>query len=85
MLSKIFTVYDAAAGAFLPPFFVPTKAMAIRAFKESCNDPNHNFFKYRDQYTLFELGDYDDQGASFTLHPSPISFGLAQDYFNGKV
>lgn len=80
MISKVYTVFDTAVGAYLTPFYAPTRAMAIRMFSESCDDPSHSFHKYPDQYALFELGDYDNETAGFALYNAPQSLGLAQEF-----
>jgi len=53
---KMFSVFDSKAEAFLPPMFFPTRGVAIRAFSQACGDDNHDFCKYPDDYSLFELG-----------------------------
>lgn len=72
MIYKIFSVFDEKAKAFLPPFFLPEKAMAVRVFSDCANDVNHQFGKHPEDYTLFELGNFD--GSSGQLTPS--SHGL---------
>jgi hypothetical protein len=63
MIHKIFTVYDAKAEAYLPPFFAATNGLAIRMFEAACNDPDHTFFKHASDYTLFCIGTFDDAKA----------------------
>ncbi|AXH74178.1 MAG: nonstructural protein [Microviridae sp.] len=66
-VQSLFTVYDEAAHAFLPPFFVPHIDIAKRAFKDCINSDTHQFGKHPDQYTLFHLGEFNDQDAQFQL------------------
>lgn len=54
-----FSVFDQKAEAFIAPFFMPTKQMAVRVFADCCNDPNHQFGKHPADYTLFQLGHFD--------------------------
>lgn len=56
----IFSVYDKSAEAFLPPFFVQTKGLAVRAFTSAVDDVGHHFNKHKSDYTLFELGEFDE-------------------------
>lgn len=60
MKLEIFSVYDSKAQAYLPPFFLPKEAMAIRIFAECCNSPEHQFGKHPADYTLFHIGSFDD-------------------------
>lgn len=79
MESKIFTVYDQKAGAYLPPFFLPTAGMAIRAFEECINSPDHQFGKYPHDYTLYQLGSFDDNSATFITDNS-VSLGNGVEF-----
>lgn len=80
MLFKIFTVYDSKVEAYLQPFFMKSKGEAIRAFTEVCLDKNSNIAKYPHDFTLFELGSYDDSNATFNMYVTPISLGLGIEY-----
>lgn len=80
MIYQIFTVHDQKAGAYLPPFYFTTKGQAIRAFADTCNDPAHAFSKHPEDYTLFDLGTYDDGTAGFNPHVTPISLGTALEH-----
>ena len=60
MLLKIYSVYDEKAGAYLPPFYMQNDAVAVRAFRNSVQDEEHNFHKNAEDYTLFRLGAWDD-------------------------
>lgn len=80
MQSIMFTVYDQAAEAYLPPFYFGTNAQAKRAFAETVNQPGHSFFKHPQDYTLFNLGVFDDSTAKITQNPTPISMGTALEY-----
>lgn len=80
MLLKIFSVYDSKVGAFMTPFFSRTNGEALRAFTEAANSSDHNFCKYAEDYTLFELGAWDDAKASFVLKETPVSLGLAIEF-----
>ena len=77
MIHRIFTVYDEKAEAYLPPFYFQAVGQAIRAFSDSANDPNHQFNKHPSDYTIFELGHFDDQDAKFHPFETPHSHGLA--------
>ncbi len=66
MQFHIFSVFDEKAEAFLPPFFLPTVGMAVRSFSECVNDREHMFGKHPSDYTLFELGSFDDSSGCIT-------------------
>ncbi len=70
MLHKVFSIYDSAAECYLPPFVLPTNGMAMRVFTDCCNSEKHQFGVNPGDYTLFELGVFDDGNASFQALPS---------------
>jgi hypothetical protein len=80
MIMKVFTIYDSKAESYLQPFFMQSKGQAIRAFSELVNDEKHNFGKYPADFTLFELGVWDDSKALFTTYATPVSLGVAVEF-----
>ena len=56
----VLSVYDAKAEAYLQPFYMKTKGEAIRAFMSVVNDGQSSFSKYPEDYTLFILGEWDE-------------------------
>lgn len=77
MKVKIYSVYDSKASAFMMPQFYQTAGIAERAFTEAVNTKDTPFFKYPEDFTMFELGVFDDEGATFELHNTPVSMGVA--------
>lgn len=80
MNHKIFTVYDNAVKAYLPPMFLRTRGEAIRAVTEALRDPNHQFAKHSPDYVLFELGEFDDTTGLCDLHSAPESLGVLTEF-----
>lgn len=77
MIVKIFSVYDSKVEAYIQPFFMQSRGQAIRAFGDTAGDQTTNIGKHPADFTLFELGEFDDSNASFVMHPTPISIGVA--------
>lgn len=77
---RVFTVYDSKAEAYLPPFYMATVGSATRAFTDSANDPNHSFHKHPADYTLFLLGEYDEQKGTFDTSGPRTAIGTALEY-----
>lgn len=67
MIKKIFTIYDEKSEAYLQPFFLDTIGQAKRACTDCCNDVNHQFCKHPADYSLFQLGEFDDSTAEFKI------------------
>lgn len=77
---KVYSIYDAAVSAYMQPFCAQSKGQAVRMFSDSVNDSSTMFFKHPDDYTLFELGSWNDESASYQLHAAPVSVGVAIEF-----
>ena len=66
MIHNIYAVYDSKAETYTPPFFQHHKAMALRTFTDACNDKGHTFGMHPEDYTLYDLGTYDDAIGTIT-------------------
>lgn len=80
MILKTFAVYDAKLEAYLQPFFMQTTGAALRAWDAVVNDPSTQFFKNPEDFTLFEIGEYDDQSGTLQAHPVKLSVGIALQF-----
>lgn len=80
MVSKVYTVYDSKVEAYMQPFLMQTKGQAIRAFSDSVNDESTQFFKHPEDFTLFEIGEYDDASGVYKMHDARISLGVAIEF-----
>ena len=80
MILKVFAIYDSKTEAWLQPFYSQSKGHAIRALEALINDPEHNFCKYSVDFTLFEVGSWDDSNCVFTLHNTPNSVGMFLEF-----
>lgn len=73
----IFSVHDQKAEAFIQPFYAPNVAMAIRMFSTAANDPSTQFAQNPGDYTLFEIGRFDQDTGEILSAGTPINHGLA--------
>lgn len=74
---KVFAVYDAAVGAYLHPMFFQSRGQAIRAWLDACEDEKSMFAKHPADYTLFEIGEYDETSGEITANTAKINLGTA--------
>ena len=75
MIDQIFSVYDEKAEAYLPPFYLPREAMAIRTFSDTINNPESGLFRHPHDYTLFHFGEFDNNTGEFRMFSSPKPLG----------
>ena len=57
-----------------------SKGEAIRAFSNTVNSPESQFSKHPGDYTLFEIGEYDEETGTLIPHQSKISLGCAIEH-----
>lgn len=82
---KVFSVYDSKVGAFLQPFIMKTKGEALRGWSDVVNDPNTQFHKHPEDYSLFEIAEWDEDSGKYENHLAPISLGLATEVKFGDL
>lgn len=63
MKHQIFCIHDNKAQAYLPPFIMHRNDMAVRVFADCINSDEHQFGKNPGDYTLFNIGEFDDNKA----------------------
>jgi len=80
MEHKMFSIYDNKAQAYLPPFILPRLEMAMRTFADCVNAKDHKFSLHPGDYTLVELGDFDDNTATIKSHTVAIVIGTGLDF-----
>lgn len=80
MKLKVYSLYDSKAEAYLRPMFMPTKGIALRTIVDELENPNNNLSKHAADYTLFELGEFDDETGTITMHPNKINIGCLIEY-----
>ena len=80
MQQRIYTVYDSKAEAYMKPFFTTTKGLALRSFVDEANKPGTSLNTYPSDYTLFEIGMYDEQKGIITMHKAHETLGTALEH-----
>lgn len=80
METKVFSIFDNAVKAYLPPLHFRTRGEAIRSVSSALDDPGHQFSKHSQDYVLFELATFDDNTGMFVPHPAPVSCGVLTEF-----
>lgn len=69
MKLKAFSIHDSKAKVFSPPFYMTTHGEAERSLKSTINKPSEaNIHKYPEDFSMHEVGEFDDQTGIFTGH-----------------
>lgn len=80
MMLVAFSVFDAAAEAWLAPFFARSKGEAVRLFEGAANTADHRFHKHASDYTLFQIGSFDDLTGRLEASSAPLALGNALEF-----
>lgn len=71
MLLKAYSLRDAKAEIFSPPFYKKTHGEAERDFTTLARDEKSTVYQYPDDYDLYYIGIYDDNTGSFKSLDTP--------------
>jgi len=74
---KIFTVYDSKLEAYLQPFVMQSKGQALRAWIDTIQDQSTQFNKHPADFTMFEIGEWNQITGEIIKHPVKLSLGTA--------
>lgn len=82
MVSKVCSIYDSGVGAYSPVLHFRAKGEATRWWTQQVNDASLPFNKSPGDFTLFEIGEFDDQTGMVKMHVAHESLGLATEYLH---
>ena len=80
MIRKVYSIYDSKAERWTFPMQVEKHGDMIRSFEDIANDQNHPVGKHPTDFTLFEIGTYDDTEGVMKMNDTKYPFGLAIEY-----
>ncbi|QXP08612.1 MAG: nonstructural protein [Arizlama microvirus] len=82
MVTKLFCVYDSKAKVFKMPHFTRTNGDALRGFALAANDSKTEISMFPEDFTLMEIGEFDDVTGKVTGPNFPVNLGMASSYLN---
>lgn len=80
MKLKVFAVFDSAVKTYARPFLMQSTQQAVRAFGDLANDSSTEVHKHPQDYTLFEIAEYDEERGCYENLQTPHSLGVAIEY-----
>ena len=78
-MDELYSVYDAKAQRFLPPFLAPNEMVAMRQMASMVMDSSSVFGMHAEDFTLFKLGGFEPVSGNITLETTPV------EMVNGRV
>jgi len=79
MKHQAYSVYDSKAKFFSHPFYCQNDEIAIRNFTQAASDPASQLCKFPADFSLFLIGNYDDEIGFLTSIPHH-NLGLASQF-----
>lgn len=80
MRMQMCSIYDAKAEVWTTPIFFQATGQAVRSFSDSIQNPESEFAKHPDDYTLFHLGEFDVRTGQLELLKAPVSLGCGVNF-----
>lgn len=74
-VQKVYSVFDSKAAAYLQPFHAINAAVASRMIADAVQQKDHMFNQHAADFTLFELGDFDDLSGTYNNHQVAVNLG----------
>jgi len=85
MKSKMYVIYDSKMEAYMSPWLMPARGAAIRNFMEAAKDSQSQVCKHPGDFTLFEIGEFDDATGIVTMHKAHENLGTALDIVGSEA
>lgn len=80
----VFVVYDSAAEAYGLPFYQRTIGEALRGFSQAVKDPNSQLSRSPADFTLFEIGHFDEFSGTIEMYDAKKSLGTALEHVGAR-
>jgi hypothetical protein len=80
MIFKCFSIFDSKIGSYSKPVFLRSKGEAIRAVTSEVQSKESELSKYPADFTLFEVGEYDDDTGTMIPAAANISIGCCIEF-----
>lgn len=77
---KVFSVYDSKSQAYIQPFYCVNSNVALRSFQTAARTADHDFFRYGEDFCLYELGLFDPETGEIVMHEKRVNLGLASQF-----
>lgn len=77
MITKAFACFDSKSVSFGVPFFNQVPAVAVRMFTDLVNDNTSIISRHPEDFTLFEVGSFDDIKGVLLPLGAPVNLGVA--------
>lgn len=82
MLVKLFCIYDSKVSTWSSPLPFKHSGDALRWFIERVNSKDNNIGKYPSDFTLFEIGCFNESTGILEQLKAPLSLGIGIEFLS---
>lgn len=82
MKEKAFTIFDSKSEIYARPMYAATTEAGQRLFHSAVNQEGSQYGKYGGDYTLFEIGEWNDNKGEIVMHKAHQNLGTALTYLD---
>ena len=79
MILKIYSLFDSKLGAYMAPMYFHSRGQAIRSIVDEAGRVDSPLHNHPGDFTLFELGDWNDSNSRFIPLDTPHSCGVISE------
>lgn len=72
MILFAYAVFDVKSATYGQPMFFISEGAAIRAFADVADESSSLICKHPEDFSLYEVGSFDDQTGLFTVRQEPL-------------
>lgn len=77
---KVFLLKDDKSSSYGPPFIDENRGKVIRGIQEELQKGQAVWAKHPQDFTLFEVGEFDQRDGTITMYETKKCVGLVQDF-----
>lgn len=77
---KVFLLKDDKSTSYGPPATAPTRGMFLRDIQEGLQEGKAVWARHPQDFSLFEIGEFDPRSGTIHLYESKNCLGLVQDF-----
>jgi len=74
---NVYSIFDGKSAAFSMPFYCINDAVATRSVRELADDPATQIGRHASDFSLYRLGTFDNETATFHNEVPPVLLGTA--------
>lgn len=85
MKHQIYSIYDSKAKGWWKPFYAVREGDVMRQWMDLANDKKHPIGQHPEDYSLFKIGEWDDDDCQLIMLKEKVSIGVAIQFLKTDI